>query len=215
MVEVGPGPQKLILASGSAARRQMLSAAGVAFNVVPARVDEVAIKSAILGDTRIDAQTPAQIARELAAAKALDVGRRNPRALVIGSDQVLSLEFDDAPFFALFDKPASRDDARAHLGRLRGRRHALISAVALVANGHVAWEHCDVARLTMRNFSDAFLDNYLARAGDAVLGSVGCYQLEGLGIQLFDRIEGDYFTILGMPLLPLLGELRNRKVIAT
>lgn len=209
--------QRLILASGSTARRQMLSAAGVAFAVVPSQVDEAAIKSAILGDTRIDPGTPAQIARELAAAKALDVGRRQLDALVIGSDQVLSLERDVTigPGFELLDKPASRDEARTHLGKLRGRRHALISAVALVSGGKVVWEHCDTARMTMRDFTDAFRDEYLARAGDSVLGSVGCYRLEGLGIQLFDNIDGDYHTILGMPLLPLLSELRTRKAIAT
>lgn len=208
---------RLILASGSIARRQMLAGAGVAFDVVPSRVEEAAIKTAILGDTLIGPDTPAQIARELAAAKATDVSRRYPDAVVIGSDQVLSLELDAAigPTFELFDKPASGRDARAHLARLRGRRHVLISAVELAFKGRVVWEYRAMAHMTMRDFSDAFLDAYLARAGDAVLGSVGCYQLEGLGIQLFDKIEGDYFTILGMPLLPLLAELRLRKVITT
>jgi len=209
--------QRLILASGSAARRQMLLAAGVAFEVVPSQVDEAAIKTEILGGARTDTDAPIRIASELAAAKALDVGRRHPDALVIGSDQVLSLTCDveSGSAVELFDKPASRDEAREHLIKLRGGRHVLTSAVAMASGGQVVWEQCDAAQMTMRAFSDAYLEDYLAEAGDSVLGSVGCYQLEGRGIQLFETIEGDYFTILGMPLLPLLSELRRRKVIAT
>ena len=217
MVEAGRTEQRLILASGSSARRQMLSAAGIAFEVLPSQVDEAAIKSAILRDSQIDSDTPAQIARELAAAKALEVGRRFPDALVIGSDQVLSLERADAmgPDFELFDKPACRDETRMHLGKMRGRRHALISAVALVAAGQVVWEHGDTARMTMRHFSDAFLDDYLVQAGDGVLGSVGCYQLEGLGIQLFETSALRDLALERILLLPLLAELRRRKVIPT
>ena len=192
----------LILASGSVARRQMLAAAGVTFRVVPADVDEDAIRTE-LGD-RTD---PAEVARVLARAKAEEVSRRNPAALVIGADQVLALGGE------IYTKPAGLDEARKALRSLAGHQHHLHCAVSLARNGGHVWGRVDSAALVMRRFSDSFLDDYLARAGERVCACVGAYELEGLGIQLFETIEGDYFTILGMPLLPLLAELRSRGVL--
>lgn len=224
-----PAPQlRLILASGSASRRQMLAAAGLRFDVMPSTVDEAAVKRRMHEDER---EWPRPlglgeaVAKELASAKALDVAAGNPGALVIGADQTLVLieRFDgrrvtgQEGYFEVgqsFDKPADIVAARAQLVRMRGKRHVLCSAVALARGGVVVWRHMQHAHLTMRVVSDAFLDDYLSRAGDKVCTSVGAYQLEGLGIQLFEAIEGDYFTILGLPLLPLLAELRRHGVIA-
>ncbi|MFZ4809539.1 MAG: Maf family protein [Hyphomicrobiaceae bacterium] len=190
--------QPLILASASAARRSLLTAAGVDCTVEPSTVDEAAIKA------RLIAETPGTIATQLAEAKASAVSQRHPQALVIGADQVLDLDGE------VFDKPADLSAARTQLHRLRDRAHVLHSAVALARDGAIVWRHVERARLTMRPFSDAFLDMYLAAAGDDVCASVGAYQLEGLGLQLFATIEGDYTTILGLPMLPVLGELRRR-----
>lgn len=198
-------PMRLILASGSAARKSMLTSAGLTFDVIPADVDEEAIRSMMI--TESDCVEAADIASVLAIEKALAVARSNPDALVIGSDQVLALGR------RTFSKATSRREARDTLDHLRGRTHELVSAVALAQGDAVVWQAIDSAQLTMRRFSDEFLATYLARAGDAVLGSVGCYQLEGQGIQLFDGVQGDYFTILGMPLLPLLAELRTRGAV--
>lgn len=192
----------LILASGSRARRQMLDAAGLTFEVRPADVDEGAIR-ATLGDA-----TPEQIAAVLARAKAEAASREVPTALVIGADQVLALGR------TIYTKAPDIAAARAALRSLAGRRHHLHSAVSIALAGREVWHHLDTAALAMRDFSDAFLDVYLSHAGDRVCASVGAYELEGLGIQLFERIEGDYFTILGMPLLPLLAELRARGILA-
>jgi len=192
----------LVLASGSRARRQMLEAAGVPFEVRPTDVDEDAIRS-----TLADA-APEHVAAVLARAKAEAASRLAPRALVIGADQVLALGR------TIYTKAPDIAAARAALRSLAGRRHHLHSAVSIAVAGREVWQHIDTAALAMRGFSDAFLDAYLARAGDRACASVGAYELEGLGIQLFERIEGDYFTILGMPLLPLLAELRLRGVIA-
>jgi septum formation protein len=188
----------LILASGSRARRQMLEAAGLTFEVRPTDVDEDAIR-ATLGDA-----TPQHVAVVLARAKAEAASREVPDALVIGADQVLALGR------TIYTKAPDIAAARSALRSLAGRSHHLHSAVTLALAGCQVWHHLDTAALAMRDFSDAFLDEYLARAGDRVCASVGAYELEGLGIQLFERIEGDYFTILGMPLLPLLSELRAR-----
>lgn len=193
--------KRLILASGSQARRTMLEAAGVPFEVVAANIDEDAIRAAMM--TENDTLQPADIAVALSAEKALSVARAHPPALVIGSDQIL------AKGQRVYSKAATLGEARAVLERLRGRKHELISAVTIAQGGTIVWQSLDSAELTMRNFSDAFLDDYMARCGAALLQSVGCYQLEGLGVHLFDSIDGDYFTILGMPLLPLLAELRN------
>lgn len=186
----------------------MLDAAGLTYAAIPSQVDEPAVRRTLEaqnGDT-IDAS---RLAIALARAKAEDVSAANPGAVVVGADQVLALGA------RLFEKPKDLAEARGHLATFRGQTHTLHAAVAIAVNGRADWHHIDVARMTMRAFTREFVETYLARAGRAILGSVGAYQLEGLGIQLFERIEGDYFTILGMPLLPLLGELRNRKVIAT
>ena len=196
---------RLILASGSAARRQMLQAAGLAFDVILPDVDEDAIRSTMMSES--DCVEAADLASVLAAEKALAVSRAHPDALVIGADQVLALGRK------MFAKAATMMEARETLDHLRGRTHELVSAVALAHGNEVAWHTHDSARLTMRRFSDEFLGQYLARSGDRVLSSVGCYELEGLGVQLFDRIDGDYFTVLGMPLLPLLAKLREHSMV--
>jgi septum formation protein len=196
---------RLILASGSSARKSMLTSAGLTFDVIPADVDEEAIRSMMI--TESDCVEAADIASVLAMEKALAVSRSNPDALVIGADQVLALGR------RMFSKAASRAEARDTLDHLRGRTHELVSAVALAQGDAVVWQATDNAQLTMRRFSDEFLATYLARAGDTVLTAVGCYELEGHGLQLFDRVVGDYFTILGMPLLQLLAELRTRGAV--
>jgi septum formation protein len=183
----------------------MLDAAGLTFEVAPADVDERAIRETLQADdSGID---PADVAEVLARAKAETISRQRPDALVIGADQVLALDDE------IFEKPADLAGARRHLQKLRGRTHQLHSAVVFAGRGEVVWAHVDTASLTMHAFSVDFLENYLTLAGTVICDSVGAYQLEGLGVQLFERIEGDYFTILGLPLLPLLGELRARKVI--
>jgi septum formation protein len=197
---------QIILASTSRARREMLAAAGVPFTVEAADVDEPAIRKTLLAAE--PAATPPQIADALARAKAEEVSQRRKGSLVIGGDQVLALGTE------LLTKAKDEAAARATLKKLRGKTHELHSAVALAVDGRVLWTHSGTARLKMRDFSDAFLDEYLTRAGDRIGQSVGAYELEGLGVQLFDKIEGDYFTILGLPLLPLLAELRAQGMIA-
>lgn len=189
----------IVLASGSAARRAMLAAAGLEVRVDPADFDESAVKRCCVAEGLEAGAT----ARRLAWSKADRVSARHSGAWVIGADQILDGDG------AWFDKPTDRASAAAQLRRLRGRPHTLISAVVVVRDGVEHGGHVDRARLTMRDFSDDFLETYLDRAGDAVLGSVGAYQLEGLGVQLFDHFEGNLFTILGLPLLPLLGILRD------
>ncbi|ADK99674.1 Maf family protein [Brevundimonas subvibrioides] len=196
-------PERLVLASRSAARRAMLTGAGVPFTAVDAGVDEDAIKASLAG---ID---PADLALELARAKALAVSRHDPEVWVLGSDQTLDLEG------TMVSKAPDLDAARARLKTMRGKTHHLNSAAALARDGAVVWSGVHTARMTMRSFSDGFLDEYLAAEGEALLGSVGCYRLEGMGSQLFDRVDGDYFTVLGMPLWPVLDELRRAGVIAT
>jgi len=193
----------LILASASIARATLLAAAGVAVEAIPARVDEGAIKAAMLAE----GAPPRDIADKLAELKALRVSTRNPGRLVLGADQVLVLDG------RLFDKPADRAEARAHLHALRGKTHRLLSAAVVLLDGAPVWRHVGSARLTMRPFTNSFLDEYLDRIGDLAMSSVGCYHLEGLGAQLFARVEGDYFTVLGLPLLELLGFLRARGVL--
>ena len=200
-------PAEIILASGSAIRRQLLALAGVVFAVHPADVDEAALKAEMLNES--DCVDAGQVAAVLARAKAEAVSRLQPRALVIGADQVLALGT------RMFDKPANLAEARDHLDRFRGRTHELHSAVVLAQDGCAVWGTAEMASLTMRPFSDAFLDAYIARAGERICKSVGAYELEGLGLQLFERIDGDYFTILGLPMLPLLAELRARGAIPT
>jgi len=193
----------LVLASASAARRQMLEAAGLSFAVEAPDLDEDAAKLGL----RAQGLAPHQQAGALAALKALAVSQRRPESLVIGADQMLTVDGET------LDKPRNADDARAHLMRLRGGTHELQTAVVVAHGGAVLWRHADAPRLTMRAFSPAFLDKYLAQAGEGVLRSVGAYQLEGLGAQLFERIEGDYFSVLGLPLLPLLAFLRGHGIL--
>jgi septum formation protein len=188
----------LVLASKSSARRTLLTAAGVSVEVCPADLDERAAEG------RSSSQQPGAIAGLLAREKALLVGRRRPGRLVLGADQVLTL---DGRRFA---KPSDRAVAREQLQALSGRSHELHSAVAFTQDGSVLFESVSVARLTMRSFSERFLELYLAAAGDAATESVGAYQIEGLGIQLFERLDGDYFTVLGLPLFDVLAFLRRQ-----
>jgi septum formation protein len=190
---------QLILASGSAVRARLLNAAGVAFDVVSPHVDEDAVKESLLAEKA----PPRDIADALAGLKASKVSTSHPGALVIGADLVLVFEGE------LISKMPDLAAARALLKRLAGHKHELVGAVVLAKDGAVVWRHVTRAELTMRNFSDAFLDGYLARQGDAILSSVGCYFLEGEGAQLFSHITGDYFTILGLSMIPLLNALRE------
>jgi septum formation protein len=188
----------LVLASGSRTRAAMLEQAGVSAILDKPLVDEDEVKAA----GRAEGVPADAVAETLAELKAQRITRRHPGALVVGADQMLECEG------RWFDKPADRAAARAQLLDLRGKTHRLVSCAVVVRDGERMWHRVDSARLTMRNFSESFLDDYLDRVGDDVLHSVGAYQLEGLGAQLFQRVEGDFFTILGLPLLPLLGFLR-------
>jgi septum formation protein len=194
----------LILASKSAARRAVLDGAGVPYEALVAGVDEDAVKQALLAD----GHGARDVADALAELKALKVSKARPDAFVIGADQ--TLEFEGR----LYDKAGTLEEARARLIELRGAPHRLHSAVVVARGGEAIWREVSTATLVMRNFSDAFLDDYLAREGEELLGSVGCYRLEALGAQLFSRIDGDYFAILGLPLLGLLDLLRNHGEIA-
>ncbi len=191
----------LVLASASPARAALLERAGLVVRRDPAAIDEDAVKAACRG---ADA---AACAAALAEAKARCVARRHPDAFVICADQMLVCGG------RWFDKPRDVAEARAQLLSLRGRRHELVTASCVVRSESVLWRHVERPALAMRRFSDAFLDDYLVAAGPAVLGSVGAYQLEGLGAQLFARLEGDYFSILGLPLLPLLDFLRQEGAV--
>jgi septum formation protein len=193
---------RLTLASQSAARRKLLHDVGLSFDAASPDVDEDAVKTDMLRD----GVTPYEIARALAEAKAMEVSRRTP-GLVIGADQTLDFEG------VLFDKAQDLDQLKRHLQTFRGRSHRLHSAVALARNGVVVWGVTETATLYVRDFSDAFLDHYIQREGDAVLGCVGGYRIEGEGLQLFDRIEGDYFTIVGLPLLSLMAFLRTQGLV--
>lgn len=197
--------QALVLASQSPARARLLAAAGLEVTVDPARIGEAEIRDGLV---REGAQ-PHEIADALAELKACRTSHRHGPAFVIGADQIL---YCDGEVYA---KPDDRAAARAQLQALRGRSHRLYTAVVVARQGEPIWRHYASPSLTMRSFSDAFLDWYLEAVGDDGLSSVGAYQLEGLGSQLFERYEGDYFSILGLPLLPLLSYLREHEVVRT
>jgi septum formation protein len=190
-----------ILASGSTSRAQILRAAGVRFAAVPANIDEDSVK------TEMHGETGQAVAETLAQRKALHVSTIHPQALVLGADQVLVLGD------TLMSKADNVEAAAEQLRKLRGRQHQLVGALALAKNGTVIWRHTETSTLWMRDFSDVFLKDYLDFEGGAVLSSVGCYRFEGLGAQLFERVEGDYFSILGLSLLPLLAALRDLGVL--
>jgi septum formation protein len=192
----------LVLASRSLVRRTLLEAAGVPIEICPADIDERGVEAGA------PLQAPVAIAALLAREKAALIAERNRGRLVLGADQTLSLDG------RRFTKPADRAAARAQLRALSGRTHELYSAIAFVQDGAVLFEHVGVARLTMRAVSDRFLDDYLDAVGDAATASVGAYQLEGFGIQLFERLDGDYFTVLGLPLLTALDFLRRHGCLA-
>lgn len=193
----------VLLASASAARAAMLRDCGVPIETQPARIDEAAVKAAMLAE---DAP-PRDIADTLADLKAQRIAQRNPGRLVLGADQVL------VQAGTLYDKPADLDEARAQLSALRGQAHELLSAAVIYEDGRPVWRHIGRAQLIMRAFSDAFLDAYIDRHGDDLLATVGCYKLEADGACLFSRVQGDYFSVLGLPLLEVLQFFRTRGVI--
>ena len=193
----------LILASASPHRRRLLENAGLAVEAVRADLDERFVEAPL----RASGAAPEDIAEVLAEAKAVDVSTRHPGALVIGADQTLSLGGE------LLHKPADMEGARRQLLALSGRTHRLTSAVVLAEDGATVWRHSASADITFRALTPPEIGRYLARAGEAALSSVGCYQIEGLGITLMERVEGDFFTVVGLPLLPLLNELRARGAI--
>lgn len=196
--------KSLVLASASASRAHILRAAGLAFEQQPARVDEDALKASM----RAEGANAGETALALAEIKARRVSAQRPEAYVIGADQLLECEG------LWFDKPKDRAGAAAHLRALGGKRHELATAVCVMREGATLWTHIARPALHMRVLSDAAIDDYLEAAGDAILASVGAYQLEGLGVHLFERIEGDWFSILGLPMLPLAAYLRENKVLA-
>jgi septum formation protein len=198
------GRPPLILASESKARARLLQAAGLAFIAEPPGLDEAAMRQAVSGEEML---APHDVAEVLARAKAEAVSDLARQAYVIGADQVLALGD------TILSKPPTMEDARRQLLDLSGKTHTLHTAVAVATGGETIWAEATVATLTMRKLSPQFIGRYLAAAGDQVLASVGAYQLEGLGVQLFEKIDGDYFSILGLPLIPLLDTLRREGVI--
>ena len=194
-------PLDILLASTSKIRGKILSAAGIKFSVLNSELDEEQAKNSL---TEL---SPQRISLELARLKSEKISRQHPNAMTIGADQVLG--FKDQ----IFNKPVSRADAESQLSMLRNATHTLYSAVSCAIAGAEVWNHCSEARLTMRDFTPDFLSSYLDSSPADYLSSVGAYRLEESGIQLFEKIEGDYFTILGLPMLPLLGFLRQRGII--
>lgn len=195
----------ILLASTSLTRLQMLQAAGLTVDAVAPRVDEATIRDALVAE----GAHPREIADALAEMKARKVAEKHPTALVLGCDQVLALDRET------FAKPETPDAARDQLRRLRGRSHKLLSAIVAYENAEPVWRHVAEARLTMHAFSDAYLDDYVTRNWESIRHSVGCYKIEEEGVRLFSAISGDHFTILGLPLLPLLAWLGTRGMIAT
>ncbi|KQZ15071.1 septum formation inhibitor Maf [Mesorhizobium sp. Root554] len=191
--------EKIVLASGSQFRKAILMNAGLDIEVVPAQIDERAAEAPL----QESGASPEDVALILAEAKAVEVSTRKPGALVLGCDQTMSLGDE------VFHKPADMEGARRHLLKLSGKTHHLNSAAVLVRDGEVLWRHVGTASLTLRKLDPAFIGRHLARVGPKALLSVGAYQIEGEGIQLFEKIEGDYFTIVGVPLLATLAELRR------
>ncbi|HBX95994.1 MAG TPA: septum formation protein Maf [Hyphomonas sp.] len=194
--------QRIILASGSQSRRAVLTAAGIEADTIKPNVDEDAAKASFrASDMKVRDQ-----AMQLAELKSVKISMREP-GLVIGCDQMLSLDGE------AFDKPVDLADARNHLVKLSGKAHTLETAIVISEEGKPVWRYLARPKLTVRPLSDAFIDTYVEAVGEPLLSTVGAYQLEGLGAQLFTRIEGDYFSILGLPLLPLLDYLRTRGVL--
>lgn len=191
--------EKIVLASGSQFRKTILMNAGLDLEIVPAEIDERAVEAPL----QDSGASPEDVALILAEAKALEVSERKPGAVVLGCDQTMSLGDE------VFHKPADMEAARRHLLKLSGKTHHLNSAAVLARDGEVLWRHVGTASLTMRDLDPAFIGRHLARVGPKALLSVGAYQIEGEGIQLFEKIEGDYFTIVGVPLLATLAELRR------
>lgn len=202
-----PGPAAsavpVILASGSRFRARMLAAAGVPFTVSVPGIDEAAVRDSL----RAEGASAEDVAIALGELKAVAISRRHPDALVIGSDQMLDCNG------VWFEKPADRDHARASLKALSGREHRLVTSAVVARAGSRIWHSLQSVRMRMRPLSDGYIEAYLEAVGDDVLASVGAYQLEGLGAQLFTAVEGDYFTVLGLPLLPLLDFLRTHRVL--
>lgn len=201
---LGQAASDIVLASSSTSRAALLEAAGIACRIVPSDVDEPAIRKVL---EKSGGSVPADIAEVLARAKAEAVSDGERAALVIGADQILALDGE------IFEKPDSMEAARRTLLALRGKTHQLHASVAVALAGETIWAHGASADMTMRAFEPEFVGQYLAAAGEAVLQSVGAYQLELLGVHLFEKIEGDYFTILGLPLLPLLDFLRREGAV--
>lgn len=195
----------LILASSSEIRAQLLANAGVPVEIMPARIDEEAIRAAL----EAEQAGPRDVADALAEMKARKISEKHGDALVLGCDQILAFKG------AILSKPECVDAARAQLRLLRGNRHALLSAVVIYEAGKPVWRHVGEVRLTMRSFSDAYLDAYLDRNWNSIRHAVGAYKLEEEGVRLFSHIEGDYFTVLGLPLLAVLDYLGTRGLIAT
>ncbi len=195
---------EVVLASASRWRLELLQRAGLSLRAEPARIDESEVKASLRGE-RADAAAAAETLAEL---KAIKISRQAPGALVIGADQILECEG------RWFDKPPDRAGAAAHLRALRGKSHALETAACVVRDGVRIWHHREAPRLTMRPLDAAFIESYLDAAGPEILETVGAYRLDDMGVQLFAKVSGDYFTILGLPLLPLLGFLREHGVPA-
>jgi septum formation protein len=195
----------LVLASGSASRKALLTAAGVAFVADPADLDE----DRLMADLKARGADASAVASELARQKALAVSRRHPGATVLGGDSVIAFGSE------YLSKCATLDAARALLARLSGQTHLLVSAAALARDGALLWTHASPCRMVMRNLSPDFLNDYLATEGPAILSSVGCYHFEGRGAQLFATVDGDYFSVLGLPLLQVLAQLRKEGVLAS